>query len=892
MSRGLVTFAIASPLIAALASAIAVAQTIPAFPGADGAAANVTGGRGGLVYHVTKVDKNYNDSGPGTLRYGLTDSNFGGQPRTIVFDVAGTFWLGRYGAERNHNNGWDTQSRLNLGSHITVAGQTAPGPVYIMGGVVKASSTNVIFRNVTIAPGYGMRTFEQPDANPPVAPTPGDFPDSYVYDAIDISGTNMMIDHVSTMYATDETISANELANNITIQYSNISQGQNYPQGDAEASGVTYTGHALGSLLQAGSNAKISVHHNLYAHQKGRLPRVGSEVGTGAFNDFRNNVFYNWLGTAGGGASGQPSFNNFVGNFFRAGPGGDNPVGGTSTAITNASGGTGIFNGSNSSGTRVYHTGNFKDTNKNSTAEFITALTNSDFGSSSFQASPQWYQGVATYTGVTDTAQAAYDRVLKYMGSQWWTRDYDYTLGNTAAINTPDERLIHETATGTGKIMAWADDPFNNDPNEGVEWRQMLSFRADPTTGAAPFNRAANWDTDGDGMPNAWETAHNLNPNVADNNGDFDSDGYTNIEEYINEIAAWPAPQPIGFNGATSNRYAQITNWDIRWQPSKYDQVHINSGTAVVDAVGQHAGTLIVAVQSGSTAQLNIAAGWLRVHGGLLIGGTATASGTLNLSGGTLTTPLLAKGAAGTFNFTGGTLHADLVDFDLTNNGGKIAPGQSVGSTAINGQLQIASGALEIEVASATSFDKVMATGAVVLGGNLQVRLLNNFLPRKSDSFDVVAGQSVSGTFTNVDAENRVQVMGTTATMLVTIAGSQATLSGFLTNLTGDFNNDGVVDNSDYVVWRKSVADNTPLDNETATPGVADQADYDAWRNNFGATFAAGSQLATAIPEPAPHLLASITAAVCICARCARVSPPRTRHRPQVSLTSAALAPY
>ena len=105
-------------------------------------------------------------------------------------------------------------------------------------------------------------------------------------------------------------------------------------------------------------------------------------------------------------------------------------------------------------------------------------LTNSDFGSSSFQASPNGTRA-GTYTGVTDTAAVAYDRVLKYMGAQWWTRDFDYTLNNTAAIDTPDERLIHETATGTGKIMAWADDPFNSDPNEGTEWRHMLSYRAD-----------------------------------------------------------------------------------------------------------------------------------------------------------------------------------------------------------------------------------------------------------------------------------------------------------------------------------------------------------------------------------------------------------------------------
>ena len=92
---------------------------------------------------------------------------------------------------------------------------------------------------------------------------------------MDISGTNLMIDHVSTLYATDETISMNEVANNITVQYSNISQGQNYPQWDAEGGGLT--GHALGSLLEAGNvryQAAISFHHNLYAHQKARVPQM------------------------------------------------------------------------------------------------------------------------------------------------------------------------------------------------------------------------------------------------------------------------------------------------------------------------------------------------------------------------------------------------------------------------------------------------------------------------------------------------------------------------------------------------------------------------------------------------------------------------------------------
>src|SRR5262245_21988683 len=55
---------------------------VPAFPGADGAGANTSGGRGGIVYHVTVLDTKFSDTGPGTLHYGLNDANFGGAART------------------------------------------------------------------------------------------------------------------------------------------------------------------------------------------------------------------------------------------------------------------------------------------------------------------------------------------------------------------------------------------------------------------------------------------------------------------------------------------------------------------------------------------------------------------------------------------------------------------------------------------------------------------------------------------------------------------------------------------------------------------------------------------------------------------------------------------
>ncbi len=254
-------------------------------------------------------------------------------------------------------------------------------------------------------------------------------------------------------------------------------------------------------------------------------------------------------------------------------------------------------------------------------------------------------------SGTTDTARDAFDRVLNYVGANWWTRD--------DVIDTPDERIINEARTGTGKIIAWADDPWNNDPNEGVEWRTLKN--------TPQVNRAADWDTEadigygvGDGMPTDWELEHGLDPNVRDDTGDFDNDGYTNLEEYLNDVAAWPAPNAIAFNNAHGDgRYAHILNWDANpdagsvqpWEPSRYDMAVIDNGTVVVDAVGQHAGNLLLATHPGDNATLNVTSGWIKVEdspaglsdGMTVIGDDPGATAELNLSGGKLTTKTLAQ---------------------------------------------------------------------------------------------------------------------------------------------------------------------------------------------------------------------------------------------------------
>ena len=65
----------------------------------------------------------------------------------------------------------------------------------------------------------------------------------------------------------------------------------------------------------------------------------------------------------------------------------------------------------------------------------------------------------------------------------------------------------------------------------------------------------------------------------------------------------------------------------------------------------------------------------------------------------------------------------------------------------------------------------------------------------------------------------------------------------------GDYNDNGVVDAADYVLWRKG----GPLQFEVDTPGTVNAADYTAWRARFGKTTAgagSGSVMITEIPEP------------------------------------------
>ena len=81
-----------------------------------------------------------------------------------------------------------------------------------------------------------------------------------------------------------------------------------------------------------------------------------------------------------------------------------------------------------------------------------------------------------------------------------------------------DERTIENIRKGRGRVIDSQEQVGGWDPYPEI-------------------HRPAGWDTDGDGMPDAWERSHALDPgNPADGNGDADGDGYTNLEEYLNSL--------------------------------------------------------------------------------------------------------------------------------------------------------------------------------------------------------------------------------------------------------------------------------------------------------------------------------------------------------------------
>jgi len=419
---------------------------LPAFPGAEGFGANARGGRGGDVYYVTSLE----DVGEGSLRYGIEKAK---APRTILFKVAGTIRL---------------KSNLNvMRPQITIAGQSAPGDGICLADYnFTIRADDVIVRHIRSR--LGTETDQQEDA-------------------ITISGgENVIMDHCSASWSVDETLSAVDRAQFVTVQWCYITESLNQSQ-------HTKGAHGFGSLIRPRRDASYSWHHNLYAHHSSRNPRPGTYGGKTLRLDFRNNVIYNW-----GFKAGYDNFTNefvelnYVNNYLIAGP--------STTAFDSAFESSG-FN------THIFQAGNRFDVNRNGIADGHDtgwAMFTGDFTRAK---EPFDAPSIAT-----DSAQVALNRVLDNAGALPWRRD------------AVDRRVTDNVRNQSGKII--------NATAEVGGWPD-LEFAKPPL------------DSDNDGMPDDWEKDAGLNPKLADNNGDRDGDGYTNLEEYLNWLAIAPDARPL-----------------------------------------------------------------------------------------------------------------------------------------------------------------------------------------------------------------------------------------------------------------------------------------------------------------------------------------------------------
>jgi hypothetical protein len=442
-----------------------------AFPGAEGYGRYATGGRGGVVYHVTSLDDDADAPQPGTFRYGITKVN---GPRTIVFDVGGVI---------------DLKGRLTCSDpFVTVAGQTAPGNGIMFRSCPFGMATEGITRFVRMRLGH-----KAVEGNSGL-------------DGMGMAGNDYAImDHCSISWTIDEAFSSRN-AKNVTLQHTLISEAlnvaghPNYPSGTAHGYAATIGGDTG------------SYHHNLLAHNEGRnWSMSGGLDGSGAYaghHDMFNNVCYNWGGRA---CDGGTHEGNFVNNYYKMG------AATTQKILLNAQ-----LEGTGTGSQSYYVSGNIR-VNKDGSKTQDKLKDTYEYNTSNEQV-VNWtvFQDKPFFPSYADieSAESAYKNVLSDVGC------------NMPVLDNHDTRMVNETIAGTTTTVGSKSGKpglIDSEEDKGCEGFTGLNI--------STATREANFDTDQDGMPDWWENAKGLNVNVADNNGDPDQDGYTNLEDYLNWMA-------------------------------------------------------------------------------------------------------------------------------------------------------------------------------------------------------------------------------------------------------------------------------------------------------------------------------------------------------------------
>ena len=376
--------------------------------------------------------------------------------------------------------------RINNDS-ITIAGQSAPGDgICLKDYSLVVNASNVIVRYIRVRVG-----------------------DRHNRDSDGLGGgrygqKNVILDHLSVSWSIDECLSIYK-TENLTVQWCLVSHSLN-------RSVHTKGSHGFGGIW---GGYKATFHHNMLANHASRNPRFASVDGT-KWVDYRNNVVYNWgFKTAyGGGHHGEI---NMVNNYYKPGPASEHH-----RLLDVAADGTG----------RYYVAGNVMEGNDAVTADnrsgvsdrpglqYVPAQKNArKTRGISQEAIPTEGEKSQSCLVVTpfpyepideDTPAEAYLRILA-------------SVGCSLSRDTYDSEVLRQVKEGIG---TFGKNGIINTPEDAGGWPELKRGKALP-------------DSDGDGMPDAWELAHGLNPNDAADAAAYGLDkSFTNIEMYLNGLVA------------------------------------------------------------------------------------------------------------------------------------------------------------------------------------------------------------------------------------------------------------------------------------------------------------------------------------------------------------------
>lgn len=469
-----------------------------AFPGAEGHGKNTVGGREGKVYHVTSLE---DDGTEGTLRWALGQDG----PKTIVFDVAGTIHL---------KSDIKTQK-----DYLTIAGQTSPGGICIADYQFWINSNDVIIRFLRFRPGD----------------TGGAEPDGLG----GMDKKNIIVDHCSMSWSVDECLSVYGMENS-TVQWCLAAQA------------LHNSTHGKGSHGYGGNwgGNRASYHHNMIAHCKSRVPRLGPRSTTqeSEYVDIRNNVYYNWSGE--GCYGGENQHMNIVNNYYKPRPATNSAgtskrtryriakIGVRTTAYCQDKDGNW-----NSWQPSLHKWGTFYiDGN---TVEGYADVTADNWEKGVYEQQDNnekvdylWTDDVkkdirketlVVETGgvTTHSATDAYVKVMEYVGACNYRDAIDkLILGdvkNGLATCTATDNSAGLGYINTPKDILSALPELNGNPYPALKTDTSIDVT----------------DTDGDGMPDDFEIEFGLNPNDANdgNSKTLDPDmNYTNLEMYLHYL--------------------------------------------------------------------------------------------------------------------------------------------------------------------------------------------------------------------------------------------------------------------------------------------------------------------------------------------------------------------